>query len=320
MTFVENGNDIEIVKYNNNKEPSLAENLPKNEKQKSGRESILKISMKSSLRFDINLMNRDIENGNLSKSNEYQYDLSNLDSIKNLFEVITEIIIKQEADILESITGCQEPNFYDIYGKMPEGDKIHMFKCREFSSCGMRYFCPVSSREFSMKIQSVSEEEEKNDNVDEEEFGNPLITINKNCRCPFLCCIRPCMNVILVNGGIQIGIIKQSFSILDPIFTIYDKNETPIYYLEADCCQCGFLCRNNFMGKTDDAHFFIYNYNEKGNPVGDICKKAAKSMFSIADDYSVVLPTKASFEDKLLLMIAGIMIDYQYFEMNTDSK
>jgi hypothetical protein len=170
-----------------------------------------------------------------------------------------------------------------------------------------------------MKIQSVSEEEEK-DNVDDEEFDNPLITINKNCRCPCLCCIRPCMNVILVNGGIQIGIIKQSFSVLDPIFTIYDKNETPIYYLEADCCQCGFLCRNNFMGKTDDAHFFIYNYNEKGNPVGDICKKAAKSMFSIADDYSVVLPTKASFEDKLLLMIAGIMIDYQYFEMNTDSK
>ena len=43
-------------------------------------------------------------------------------------------------------------------------------------------------------------------------------------------------------------------------------------------------------------------------------------MFSIADDYSVVLPTKATFEDKILLMIAGIMIDYQYFEMNTSSK
>ena len=202
---------------------------------------------------------------------------------------------------------------------MSDGEKIHILKCKEFSSCAMRYFCPVTTREFSMRIQMVSEDE-RNDSEEEEDFDNPLILITKDCRLPCLCCIRPTMNVLFFNENIKLGQIKQAFSILDPIFVIYDKNDSPIYYIEADYCQCGLMCRNNFMGKTDDAHFFIYNYNERSNAVGDICKKAAKSMFSIADDYSVVLPPKATFEDKLLLMIAAIMIDYQFFEMNTNAK
>ena len=310
-------NDIDIVKYNK-KKPSVVDGSQKSEKKKNGRESTLKMTQRSSLKVDLNSLNQGKENGINEKIDENNYEIEGVDSVKSILDVSNEIIIKQEADILEAVTGCQEPNYYDVYGKMSDGEKIHILKCKEFSSCAMRYFCPVSSREFSMKMQ-LATEEEKNE-TEEEDFDNPLILISKDCRCPCLCCIRPTMNVIFINDNIKIGHITQSFSIMDPVFVVYDKNEKPIYYIEADCCQCGLMCRNNFMGKTDDAHFFIYDYNDRTNPLGDICKKAAKSMFSIADDYSVVLPTKATFEDKILLMIAGIMIDYQYFEMNTSSK
>ena len=41
---------------------------------------------------------------------------------------------------------------------------------------------------------------------------------------------------------------------------------------------------------------------------------------SISDNYSVTLPNKAKPVEKVLLTIAGIMIDYQYFEKNTNPR
>jgi hypothetical protein len=311
-------NDVEIVKY---KEPETS-------KKKKIEDDSKEISQRSSQKIDVSSHNKDT----LKKKNDLVFennvnnvnaDCSTIESLKNMFAIMTEIIIKQEADILEAVTGCQEPNNYKIYGKTKEGDKIPMFKCKEYSGCAMRYFCPVSCREFVMKIQSMTEEEEEEEEKEsekEDSYDNPVIIINKNFRCPVLCCIRPKMRIIFTVNEQKIGIIEQGFSFLDPIFYIYDDKDKPRYYIEADCCQCGLMCRNNFLGKTDEAHFFIYHYDDRSNPAGDICKKAAKSMFSLADDYSVILPTNATFEDKVLLMIAGIMIDYQYFEMNTDAK
>lgn len=97
----------------------------------------------------------------------------------------------------------------------------------------MKYFCPVNWREFPMRIKKATDEDE---NDEEEEFEKRIIDIDKDCKCPFLCCIKPDMKVIL-----------------------YDKNNKELFYIKADCCQCGFFCRNNFMGKTEEAHFFIYN-------------------------------------------------------------
>ena len=146
------------------------------------------------------------------------------------------------------------------------------------------------------------------------------MNINKDFKCPCLCLVRPDMKILVTENNMNLGTIVQEFSCCDPIFTVYDKNNKEIFYIEADCCQCGLMCRNNFMGKTDEAHFFIYRIEDKTNPSGDICKKAAKSLFSIADNYSVIFPNKATLEEKILLTITGIMIDYQYFEMNTNAK
>ena len=50
--------------------------------------------------------------------------------------------------------------------------------------------------------------------------------------------------------------------------------------------------------------------------VGTIVKKVAKisEMITNADSYLITFPPKATSADKLLLIIAGLMIDYQYFE------
>ena len=319
-------NDIEIIKPKKKKQTSIDKSSVL-DKKKSFKDSTIKITQRSSINNEINSNNQLKLNERKTKKKKTELNknikITSIDSLKTTLTNISEMIIKQEADILEAVTGCQEPNNYHIYGRLPNGEKMYIFKCREFSSCGMRYFCPVNCREFTMKIKLSFEEEQKNieqKNTEDENYENSLVNINKNCKIPCLCCVRPDMKVILSENNIKLGTIEQAFSFCDPVFNIYDKDDIELFYIEADCCQCGLMCRNDFMGKTDEAHFFIYYYNDRSNPVGDIFKKAAKSTFSIADNYSVILPTKATFEEKILLTIAGIMIDYQYFEKNTNSK
>ena len=319
---INNNNEIQIMKLKKRKQ--YKDKFTMDEMKRNGIDSNIKLTQKNDINNNNNLTNqpqnneRNKKRKKSTKKNKYKTDsIDPIDSIKDSLANISEMIIKQEADILEAVTGCQEPNNYYVYGRLPNGEKIYIFKCREFSSCGMRYFCPVNCREFSMRIKIAIDEDE---NDEDEEFESRIVDINKDCKCPFLCFIRPDMKVILAQKNQKLGTIEQSFSFCDPVFYIYDKDDKELFYIEADCCQCGFACRNNFMGKTDEAQFFIYHIGDRSNPVGDICKKAAKSMFSIADNYSVILPKNATIEEKILLTVAGIMIDYQYFEKNTNSK
>lgn len=237
-----------------------------------------------------------------------------LDPIMMGLENVIEVIINQESDILEAITGCQKPNNYHIYGKDKNGELTYLFKCREYSGCCMRFFCPVDCREFEMKIKPDESEEEADDN-----YEDSYLYIEKPLRCPCLCFARPVMNVTFCSDNAILGKIKSVFSCCDPQFEVYNNKDECLFFISADCCQCGLLCRNNFLGKTDEAHFFIYEPQQTYNPIGDICKKAAESLFSIADNYKVIMPLNANPMEKLLLIVAGIMIDYQFFEKNTNA-
>ena len=246
------------------------------------------------------------------------FSLNSYEYLKILLDNINEIVINQKADILEAVMGCEQPNNYHVYGRMKDGQLIYILKCREFSGCCMRCCCSVDNRQFTMKIKSSTQGE--NNSTDDEEFTNSLIKIIKDCRCPCICCIRPEMNIFLTENNKKLGTIENSFSFCDPIFNIYDEKDNKIFYITAECCQSGLLCRNNFIGKTEECHFFIYKSGENSKPIGNICKKAAKSMLNIADDYSIFLPNNSTPEEKVLLTMAGIMIDYQYFERNNNTK
>ena len=244
--------------------------------------------------------------------------IESLEAIRSSLDQIQEMIIKQESDILESVTGCQEPNTYHIYGKFQDGEKYYIFKFKEFSSCGMRFWCPVSCRGLIMKVK-IANESEENENENDEDFKDCFLSIDKQFKCPCGTCVRPEMRVFITETNTILGTIEEGFSCCDPIFNIYDKDGKAIYYIETDCCQCGFMYRNSFLGKTDECIFFIYDFHDRANPIGEINKKAQVSQLSIADNYSVLFPKNATLEQKILLTIAGVMIDYQYFEKNTNT-
>ena len=304
---------------NNNNNNSNSNNNIKNESNiKSKRKSVYSNNI-SNLRLNLN--DNEIKNINSKQNNRRRksamfrpiFELNSYVSLKAQLVGISELVVHQESDIVEAVLGCQQPNNYHVYGRQSTGELIYLYKLREFSGCAMRVCCPVNCRGFTMKMKLVASYENKNDN----NFSNSLMILEKNCKLPFLCLIRPDIKVNLVKDNLYLGTVEKAFSCCDPCFTVYNEFGEEVKYIEADCCQCGFICRNSSLGKTEDAHFFIYNPKDKSKPIGDIVKKT-ESVFSIADSYSVVYPLHIPPEEKILLSIVAVLIDYQYFEKNNN--
>ena len=239
--------------------------------------------------------------------------LSKYVTLKGQLTNISELLIQQESDISELLCGCQQPNNYHVYLRERNGQLSYIYKLREFSGTCNRVFCPVNCRQFTMKMKLMNESSNKYD----KNFSDSLMTIQRDFKIPIFCLIRPEMIINLDKEKLKVGKVEQSFSFCDPCFTIYNENNEEIYFIEADCCQCGFFCRNYSLGKTDDCQFLIYNSKEKKKPLGYIVKKT-ESVYSIADNYHVTFPSKIPPEDKLLLSIVAVSIDYHYYEKNNE--
>ena len=223
----------------------------------------------------------------------------------------TGVLIRQQAQFLEQITGCESPNRYYVFSQSPQGGMKLLFKCKEYSSCCMRNCCTANSREFNMIIKHVA-----NSAGLDENFSTPFVDIKKPFKLTCFCLDRPEMIINYGSNGQRLGRIKQPFSCCDPIFYTFNSSGTHRYIIHADCCQCGLICANNFCGKLSEVLFNIYKPDNLNIPCGTIRKKSAtgSELVTSADSYQVNFPNDASPEDKMVLIAAGLMIDYQFFE------
>ena len=228
-------------------------------------------------------------------------------------ENCTEALIKQRPEFFESISGCELPNLYHVFGFTSQGYK-YLFQCRERSEFCARCCCPSNIREFNMNIfHAVT----TGFNLNAKKFAN----IFKPLKCPCCCCNRPVIHINLGENDTPIGKIIHSFSFCDPEFQVFKPNGDLKYFVHADCCQCGLICANNLCGKYSPAHFHIYDAGTN-NLVAKITKMCAQSYAEVltdADSYNVSFPKEATSYDKLLIIALGLMIDYQYFETNANN-
>ena len=224
----------------------------------------------------------------------------------------TSVIIKQQPELLEAMTGCETANRYHVLGNVG-GYFKYLFKCVERSSFCMRNCCPSNLREFDMGIfHAVSSPITGN-------MTGGFARAYKPCKVPCFCFNRPEIIVNLGADNKYIGKIKNMFTCCDPEFEVYNPSGLK-YFVRANCCQCGLLCANNFCGKMSSAVFEILQPGST-NVIANITKMSAQSfseMVTDADSYQISFPAGATAEDKLLLIALGLMIDYQYFE--TDSS
>ena len=224
------------------------------------------------------------------------------------------ILIRQEPEFFEALTGCETPNVYHVFGQSPYGYK-YLFKCLEQSECCERYFCPSDKREFNMDIIHCSSLAQLG-----MDYNTPFANMHKPFMCAMGCCCRPEVTITLSNKKTIVGKAIHIYTCCDPTFEVYDATGKLKYIVSADCCQCVLLCPGT-LAKTYEGQFDIYDAVSNQN-VGRIFKEPAtySEMVTDADSFTVNFPITANSYDKLLLMGLTIMIDYQFFETNANDE
>ena len=234
-----------------------------------------------------------------------------------------EVIIEQKIELMESLTGCETPNRYNVYYIDKSGQKIFLLKNKEESGWFCRNCIPSNNRPFFLKMFHL-----KNYNPSEEnkeliaDFERPFM-----CTC--LCFCRPQMdgyfkgenppkknsdNKIGSNG--KMGKVVEPFS-CGPTIKIYGNNNKVKYTIYGEYCQCGFWARDISVGKCYEVDFPIYDGDKtSGRPVGNVHKifKGLSELISDSDAFLLTFPKKADAIDRLMLLGSVIMIDYRFYE------
>lgn len=215
----------------------------------------------------------------------------------------TSAIIQQEADFLETFSGCDRPNKYHIFIHTPLGLR-YMFKCTEQGDCCSRNCCSTDMRNFELYFNHITSTNEY--------YGKSTSKTFLKLKKPCSVCFKPKIVVEHFSLGTRYGKIKQASCTMDPEVDIYDNNNYLLYEISTECCQAG-MCLGAACSKLSEVNFRI---KQNGRTVGNLtkCTSTAEEFFTKADTYEVDFPRNASVNEKLLIIVSSLLIDYLYFE------
>eukprot|EP00708_Paratrimastix_pyriformis_P003499 GAFH01002279.1.p2 GENE.GAFH01002279.1~~GAFH01002279.1.p2 ORF type:complete len:282 (-),score=80.65 GAFH01002279.1:376-1188(-) len=188
------------------------------------------------------------------------------------------LVVKQEIEIMEVLTGFETQNHYSIF--TPE--KQRLFMAAEQSDFCARC-CLGGSRPFTIKIVDVNTKQE-------------ILTFQRDCKCYFHE-IRA-----FSRAGALLGYVKRNFSCCERNYQVYNAAGQPMYFINGPCC----------------SPWTFDIVNSAGQQVGSIKKKwggVFKEVFTDADTFSVEFPP-ADPDCKAVILGAVFLIDFMYFEDN----
>ena len=225
--------------------------------------------------------------------------------------------IKQKFELFEAFTGCETENKYEVFPIAADAGKRKKWPslvCKQKSSWFNRNCLRADCRPFNMECYDQAGDEE-----------TLIMLMERPCQCTFYCINRPKLNVNLMQDGapVFIGKIVDNCDLCNFSFSIFDANDTIVYFVKASCCQLGFHCKKCPFDACERIVFEVYKGNkevlldEKLVKTGQGC---VKNMLGDADNFTVPLPTGAPYEHRCLLIATALMIDYLMFETSAPSK
>eukprot|EP00105_Crassostrea_gigas_P028170 XP_011449737.1 PREDICTED: phospholipid scramblase 1 [Crassostrea gigas] len=204
-------------------------------------------------------------------------------------ESLEEITVHQH---LEAGDMCfQRPSRYSVYGK--EDDSI--LYAQEVSECYARQ-CLGAMRAFVLKFSNQE--------------GQDLIRLRRPLRCPcgvcwWWCC---CVQELSIESppGQEIGVIMEERCCC-PVYKIIDENESVVFRIGFSCCLCK-LCSDVVIPIYDGRGEQLLAEIKKSSAGdwGDYC--GSRNDFII----SYLQPLRV--QDKILLLGASFLIDFNFFE------
>lgn len=202
---------------------------------------------------------------------------------------IDQILIHQQLEILEIVTGFEENNKYELKNAL--GQRVYF--AAEDTDCLTRNCCG-SSRPFTIRIV---------DNL-----GREVITLQRPLRCSDCCC-PCCLQELEVQAppGKTVGYVVQNWHVCLPKFTIQDETRKDILKITGPCvvCRC-----------CEDIHFEVKSLDETCT-VGRISKQwtgFVQEMFTDADNFGISFPMDLDVKMKAVMIGACFLIDFMFFE------
>lgn len=219
------------------------------------------------------------------------------------------VFIKQRLDYAEVISGCETKNKYYVYLRDQSGTKLGnpILKCKEHSGWCARNCIAANCRPFKMRVQNLWNQDRM------------CLEMERDCQPSCACFNRPQMKVFYTetNQREYIGKIVDNFDFCNLSFDIVDSEGNIRFYIIANRCQCGILCKQCPGQECEKVKFEIYSGDKKLKlqPLIKAGKKSCiKNYMGDADNFSIPFPPDCSFSDQVLLMSCSLFIDYLMFE------
>ncbi|NWH47872.1 PLS1 scramblase, partial [Fregata magnificens] len=208
---------------------------------------------------------------------------------------IDQILIHQQIELLEILTGFETNNKYEIKNTL--GQRVYF--AAEDTDCCTRNCCGPS-RPFTIRII---------DNL-----GHEVITLQRPLRCSS-CCFPCCLQELEVQAppGTPVGYVVQNWHACLPKFTIQDEKRMDILKITGPCVVCS-CC--------EDIHFEVKSVDETAT-VGRISKQwtgLLKEAFTDADNFGITFPMDLDVKMKAVMIGACFLIDFMFFEHAGDNQ
>ena len=208
-----------------------------------------------------------------------------MNTIEDLIQSSSEFMIKQKKEWLEILSGFESKNNYQIYNS----DKEQLGFISEIGSGFLKVLSRLflrSHRPFEIKISNNE--------------GHELLSVHR----PFFCFFS---DLYVEYNGKKYGSIHRRFSIIYKTYSILDPMGVEIFQIKSPIWRL----------------WTFPILNKLGNRVGVISKKwqgVIKEVFTDADAFFIDLNSpELTTDQKILLFVSGISIDFDFFEQNQGS-
>ncbi|XP_052043609.1 phospholipid scramblase 1 isoform X1 [Apodemus sylvaticus] len=202
---------------------------------------------------------------------------------------IDQILVHQQIELLEVLTGFETNNKYEIKNSL--GQRVYF--AVEDTDCCTRNCCGAS-RPFTLRIL---------DNM-----GREVMTLERPLRCSS-CCFPCCLQEIEIQAppGVPVGYVAQTWHPCLPKFTLQNEKKEDVLKIVGPCVVCS-CC--------SDIDFELKSLDEE-SVVGKISKQWSgfvREAFTDADNFGIQFPLDLDVKMKAVMLGACFLIDFMFFE------
>ena len=213
--------------------------------------------------------------------------------------------IIQEVECIDCLCPYCTQNKYKVINPL---NKQKLFDFKEDSLFLERY-CSFSCRGFTLKINNTGGSNIYISMEGEKAWSLPCLCFN-GCGKPT---IKASFNSPKRNyfGSVKMDYDCCCFSVCNHKILIRDRNNNSRFYIKPNCYCIG--CHIGIFAKCCDILFNIYEGNQI---VGTVTKLFCSSFFTFCpkgDNYTINFPKNALPEEKFMIILATILLDYLSF-------